>query len=405
MSNTPHEATTDHEFLVAIMKQNPLSVLTVAFFTLCIMLFWLLEMISNFEVDLFVIAVFHKIAAVLRSLCQHSGRIQTCMMCGLAVCLWVLERGCNFLVGICNRVRFAFKSLGEFFDAAFIVVLNIFNFPFVYTFHLVKEVLELAKMSFKCLFWIVKMFLRMPIAFVEWTFLVFISLFVQTLSVFMAECSEQSKKLTRAFENVDTYMRTQFCAERIQELREVLERCRTIVNTFLLCIFVVMCWWSLCLVHSTIFRTTGCNIAFYVTGEIWHPDMSLRTMIRCLLIVGKFLVKHLIEYLAPTTTNTFAYLKISFQGLFESVESRLSAIAPFLQSHDGNALEVSTEVEYGDFSTYGIICYLLRMVKCLTVQCFEYVWFAASTIFGYAVSVFNAVLLSSTSQLTVGPSK
>jgi hypothetical protein len=132
--------------------------------------------------------------------------------------------------------------------------------------------------------------------------------------------------------------------------------------------------------------------------------MSLRTMIRCLLIVGKFLVKHLIEYLAPTTTNTFAYLKISFQGLFESVESRLSAIAPFIQSYNGNALEVRTEVEYGDFSTYGIICYVLGTVKCLIVHCFEYVWFAASTIFAYAVSVFNGVLFSNP-QLTVGPSK
>jgi len=403
MSNTIHDATTDHELLLAIIKQNPLSVLAVAFFTLCIVTFWLLEMISNFEVDLLIIAAFHKIVVLLRSLRQHSGRIQTCMTCGLAVCLWVLERGGNLLVGICNSVRTAFKSLGEFLDAAFVVVLNIFNFPFVYTFHLAKEVLELAKMILKGLFWIVKMFLRMPIACVEWTFLVLMSLFVQTLSVFMAECSEQSKKLTRAFENVDTYMRTQFCAEKIQEFRDVLKRCQTIVNTFLLSIFVVMCWWSLCLVHWTIFRTTGCNITFYVTGHIWHPDMSLRTMNRCLLIVGKFLVKHLIEYLAPTMTNTFAYLKVSFQGLFESVESTLSAIA--LLSQDGNALEVVAKVEYGDFSTYGIICYLLGMAKYLTVQFVEYVWFAANTILGYAVPVFSGVLSFPNSQLTVGPSQ
>jgi len=369
MSNSTHHATTDYEFLVAIMKQNPLSMIAVAFFALCIVTFWLLEIISDFEVDQVIIAVIQKIRVVLHSLRQQSSRINFCIACGLSLCLWVLERCCKLLVGICTSIHFVFSSLGIFLDEAFVVLVNICNFPSDWTFLIAGEMLALIKMILNGLFEVVKLFLfSVPIALVKWHLLFSVSLSVKTLCVVMTEFSEQSKMLTRAFESAETYMRTQFFTGKIKQFRELLTCCQTLVNKFLLSIFVVMCWWSFGLVHSAIFWTTGCNIAFHVTGHVGHADMSLHTMIRCLLIVGEFLVKHLIKYLAPTMTNMFAYLKISFEGLFQSVESMtLKAIAPLLSSHDGNALEVGRDVGYGDFSTYGIVCYLLGLVKYIVV--------------------------------------
>jgi len=250
------------------------------------------------------------------------------------------------------------------------------------------------------------LFVSAPIAFVEWNIYVFLSLSMETLCVFMAECSEQSKMLTRAFEKAETYVRTQFCADNIKQLREVLARCQTIVNKFLLSVFVVMSWWSLCFVHSAIFWTTGWNIAMYVTGHAWHADMSLHTMFRCLVIVGKFLVAQLLKHLSPTMTTVYAYLKISFSGLFESIElMTLTAIAPVLSSHDGNAIEVGGNVLYGDFSTYGIACYLFGVIKYFVVQCVEYVWLGVTSVVAYAASAFSGMLSSSEPQLTVGPSQ
>jgi len=404
MSNSTHYATTDYEFLVATMKQNPLCMLAVTFFALLVTTLWLLEMIYVLGVDKIASAVIAQIQTIPASLRRQSWWVENCINCALSLSTWVLERDGMLIVGICTGIYSAVSSFGIFLDAAFVVTMNICTFPFSWTFHLAEEVLELMKMILNGLFGVVKLLFRMPIAFVEWNFLVAVSLLVQTFCVFMAECSEQSKKLTRAFEIADTYMRTQFCADKMKELREVLTRCQTIVNTFLLSIFVVMCWWSLCFVHSAIFWTTGWNIAFYITGHVWHADMSLHAMIRCLVIVGEFLAKQLLKHLSPTVTNTFAYLKISFGGLFETFETMtLRAIAPVLSSHDGNALDVGGDVWYGDYSTYGIVCYLFGLVKYIVVQFAEYIWFAATRILGYAASAFNAMLSSSNPQLTVGP--
>ena len=104
MSNSTHYATTDYEFLVATMKQNPLCMLAVTVFTLLVTTLWLLEMIYVLGVDKIASAVIAQIQTIPNSLRRQSWWVENCINCALSLSTWVLERGGMLLVGICTGI-------------------------------------------------------------------------------------------------------------------------------------------------------------------------------------------------------------------------------------------------------------------------------------------------------------
>jgi len=129
MPNHTDHATTDYEFLVATMKQNPLGVFAVGVFALSMMLFWVLEMILVFELDKVASAVIAKIKTMPDLLRKQSWGVDNCIICGLSVSS--LARGCKLLVGTYTCICSGVSSFGMFLDAIFIVFVDMCSFPFV----------------------------------------------------------------------------------------------------------------------------------------------------------------------------------------------------------------------------------------------------------------------------------
>ena len=398
---------TDLEFLVSFMKQNPTTMFAMGFFALSVTLFLVLEVISTLGLDTVASVVFAKIKTVPGLLRAQHWWIDNCIKSVVSVFNWVYIRVGNMLVGTASCIYLVVSSVGIFWDAVIAALVDVCNFPFVQTYKLVYEVWELAKLFFECLFGILCMvFVSAPIAFMEWNIGVFSSLFVEILCVFTAECAEQCKMLTRAFENAETYMRTQFCADKMEQLRRFMARCQTIVNAFLLSIFVVMCWWTLCLVHAAVFWASGCNMMLFVSGEAWHADTSLRAMLRSLLIVSKFIAAQLLKQLSPSTSSMMAHLKVVVGGFVESIESTTAkAIAPFVASNNANSIQVGATVLSADLSAYGIACYLLHGIKYFVIKCAVGVWFAVTSAIAYAAFAWNGMSSSAEALLTVSGSQ